>query len=171
MTAQNRTTALATLLLSASLSSLAFAAEAASTAAPKADEKPWTYKTQRLSRAQLDKLLAHPQKLLFIDVRRPDEVTALGSFPVYLSVQAGEVEKNLDFIPKGRSIVTISNRAHRAGAVGDLLTAKGYAVAGAVGTKDYEEQGGTVTRIAPPPAPAGAATTATAPATPPAPSK
>lgn len=140
--------------------SFAFAADAVT---PKADEQPWTYKTQRLSRVQLDKLLGHPEKLLFIDVRRPDEVSKLGGFPIYLSVQAKNIEESLDYIPKGRTIVTVSNRAHRAGAVADFLGAHGYKVTGAVGTKDYEEQGGTVARIAVPapkpeaaPAPAAA---------------
>ncbi|BBJ00507.1 hypothetical protein FGKAn22_21990 [Ferrigenium kumadai] len=145
----------AVLLLS---TSFAFAAD---TVAPKADEQPWTYKTQRLSRVQLDKLLGHPEKLLFIDVRRPDEVSKVGGFPIYLSVQAKSIEESLDYIPKGRTIVTVSNRAHRAGAVADFLSAHGYKVAGAVGTKDYEEQGGTVTRIAVP-APKPAATPAPA---------
>ena len=53
----------------------------------------------------------------------------------------------------------LSNRAHRAGAAGDLLTLRGFKVAGAAGTQDYEEQGGYVEHIkapAPvaPPAPA-----------------
>lgn len=121
---------------------------------PKAEEKPWTYRTQRLSRAQLDTLLEHPDQILIVDVRRPDEVSTSGGFPIYLSVQAAKIESSLRFIPKGRTIVTVSNRAHRAGAAGDVLSTKGYDVAGAIGTKDYEEQGGSVTRVPLPP-PAG----------------
>jgi rhodanese-related sulfurtransferase len=140
--------AFAALILTASL---AFAAE---TEAPKAkyvDPQPWTHKTERLNRAQLDKLLGHPEKLLFVDVRRPDELTRLGGFPVYLSVQAKNLEDSLDYIPKGRQIVTISNRAHRAGDAGDILLARGYKVAGAVGVLDYEDQGGSLLKIAVPP--------------------
>jgi len=144
---------LATALLALSTSHVS----AAPAAPPKADEHPWTYRTQRLSRAQLDKLLEHPESLLLIDVRRPDEVSKLGGFPVYLSVQATNIEASLASIPKGRTLVTVSNRAHRAGAAGDLLASKGYKVAGAVGTRDYEEQGGAVTRIAIPLPPASAA--------------
>jgi rhodanese-related sulfurtransferase len=131
--------------------SVAFAQQgpAAASAAPAA--QPWTYKTKQLDRAQVDALLAKPEKLLVIDVRRPDELTAKGSFPVYLNLQANEVEKNLAYIPKDRVIVTVSNHAHRAGAVGDLLTAKGFKVAGAAGSEDYEAQGGKITRVAPPP--------------------
>ncbi|SFU83019.1 rhodanese-like domain-containing protein [Pseudoduganella namucuonensis] len=113
--------------------------------------QPWKYKTKQLERAEVDALLAKPEKLLVIDVRRPDELTAKGSFPVYLNVQAKEVENQLAFIPKDRAILTVSNHAHRAGAVGDLLTSKGYKVAGATGSEDYEAQGGKITRVAPPP--------------------
>ena len=110
----------------------------------------YTYKTTRLDRARFDALLAKPEKLLIIDVRRPDEVTAIGGFPVYLSLQVGDVEKSLAYIPKDRAIVTVSIHAHRAGAVGDLLTSHGFKVAGAIGVKDYENEGGQVTKIAPP---------------------
>jgi rhodanese-related sulfurtransferase len=111
----------------------------------------YTYKTKRLDRAGIDALLAKPEKLLIIDVRRPDEITATGGFPVYLSVQTDDVEKRLALIPKDRAIVTVSIHAHRAGKVGDLLTSHGFKVAGAIGVKDYEDEGGTVTKIAPPP--------------------
>lgn len=117
-------------------------------AAPAA--QPWIYKTKQLSRADVDALLAQPEKLVIIDVRRPDELTAKGTFPAILNIQAKEVENNLAYIPKDRVIVTVSNRAHRAGAVGDLLTAKGFKVAGATGSDDYQEQGGKITRIAVP---------------------
>lgn len=128
------------------------------TAAPAtpAAPKPWTYKTPRLERGAVDKLLAKPNKLVVIDVRRPDELTAKGGFPVYLSIQHKELEKSLAYIPKDRSILLVSNHAYRAGAAGDVLSAKGYKVAGATGSEDYEAQGGTITRITPP-APAVAA--------------
>jgi rhodanese-related sulfurtransferase len=131
--------------------SLTFAAEGDAPPANPVTEQPWTYKTERLNRAQFDVLLGHPEKLLIIDVRRPDELTKLGGFPIYLSVQSGQIEESLDYIPKDRRIVTVSNRAHRAGVVGDFLSSKGYKVVGAIGVKDYEEQGGTLTKIAPPP--------------------
>jgi rhodanese-related sulfurtransferase len=123
------------------------AAPVATNAAP----AEWKYQTKLLSRAEIDALLAKPSKVLVLDVRRPDEVVTKGSFPVYLSVQANDLEKNLDFIPRDRAIVTLSNHAHRAGAAGDLLAGKGFKVAGAGGSEDYEAQGGTITRITPPP--------------------
>jgi rhodanese-related sulfurtransferase len=129
------------------------AAAPGSTAAPQA----WTYKTKQLDRAQVDALLANPDKVLVLDVRRPDELISKGSFPVFLSVQLNDLEKNLKYIPKDRAIVTVSNRAHRAGAAGDLLAGKGYKVAGAAGTLDYEDQGGKIARITPPQAQAAAA--------------
>ena len=52
-----------------------------------------------LTREELDKLLAQPQKLLVIDVRRPDEVSKIGGLPVYLSIQLGDLEKSLAWIP------------------------------------------------------------------------
>ena len=128
---------------------------AASPATAAAAADVWKYKTKRLDRAGVDALLAKPQKLVVIDVRRPDELTAKGSFPVYLNIQVKDVEKSLAYIPRDRAILTVSNRAHRAGAVGDLLTSKGFKVAGAAGSLDYEDQGGTITRVtAPPPKPA-----------------
>lgn len=133
--------------------SLAFAAdaEAPNDSAKYVDPLPWTHKTQRLNREQLDKLLGHPEKILFVDVRRPDELTKLGGFPVYLSVQSKNLQESLDYIPKNRRIITISNRAHRAGEAGDFLISKGYKVAGAVGVLDYQDQGGSLSKIAVPP--------------------
>lgn len=111
---------------------------------------PWTYKTKQLNRAEIDALLAKPGQVLVLDVRRPDELISKGSFPVYLNIQTADVEKYADYIPKDRSIITVSNRAHRAGDVGDKLTARGFKIAGAAGTLDYEDQGGKVARITPP---------------------
>ena len=103
-----------------------------------------------LSRAELDKLLAAPQSVLIVDVRRPDEVTKIGGFPVYLSVQLADLEKSLAWIPQDRTIVTVSNHAKRAQRAVDLLVSKGYRVAGAAGVQDYEAQGGALTKIAAP---------------------
>ena len=116
-----------------------------------ATQEEWKYKTPKLNKVQLDALFAKPGKLLVIDVRRPDELTNIGQFPVFLSIQNKDLPTQLAYIPKDRKIVTVSNRAHRAGEAGDFLTAHGYKVAGAAGVKDYEEQGGTALHIAPPP--------------------
>jgi rhodanese-related sulfurtransferase len=108
------------------------------------------FKAHVLSRGELDVLLAKPAKLLIIDVRRPDELTKIGGFPVYFSIQLKDLESNLAWIPKDRSIVTVSNHAARAGKAADLLAAKGFKVAGAVGAQLYEKDGGTLTKLAPP---------------------
>ena len=61
------------------------------------------------------------------------------------------MQKSLGFIPKDRLIIVVSNRAHRAGAVGDILHGLGYNVVGATGVLDYQDEGGVLTKIAPPP--------------------
>jgi rhodanese-related sulfurtransferase len=138
------------------------AAPAAAAAAAPAAPQPWTYKTKQLNRAEIDALLLQPAKVLVIDVRRPDELPSKGSFPVFLSIQNADLEKYLKYIPKDRQIVTVSNRAHRAGAAGDLLTLRGFKVAGAAGTQDYEEQGGGLVEHIKAPAPAAPAAPAVA---------
>jgi rhodanese-related sulfurtransferase len=108
-----------------------------------------------LDKAEFDALLAHPEELVVIDLRRPDELTSIGGFPVYLSVQVGELASRLDWIPKERTVVTVSNHAGRAKRGAATLIDSGFKVAGAVGAQDYEGAGGTLVKIA---APAPAAT-------------
>ncbi|WP_290867169.1 rhodanese-like domain-containing protein [Aquabacterium sp.] len=133
------------------------ATPAASTAsAPAYVAPPWTYKTKQLNRNEVDKLLGNPKKLLIIDLRRPDELVKYGSFATYLNLQLKDLPELLEYIPKDRVILTVSNRAHRAGAAGDILTAAGYKVAGATGSEDYREAGGTIVKVSPP-APAASA--------------
>lgn len=136
-----KTLLIATALLAAPA---VFAQQTAATA-----EKAPAFKAHVLSRVEFDDLLKQPNQLLVIDVRRPDEVTGKGGFPVYLSVQFNDLGSSLAWIPKDRKIVTVSNHAARAGKAADLLAAKGYKVAGAVGVELYEKDGGTLTRIAP----------------------
>ncbi len=107
-------------------------------------------KAHILTNAEFDALLAKPESVVVVDVRRPDELTKIGGFPVYLSIQNSELEKNLAFIPKDRTVVTVSNNSVRAGRAADLLAAKGFKVAGAIGAKKYEEAGGTLAKIIPP---------------------
>lgn len=145
--------------------SATFAQEAASAPAGAASAAyvapPWTYQTKQLSRNDVDKLLGNPKKLLIVDLRRPDELVKYGSFPIYLNLQLKDLPDLLDYIPKDRLILTVSNRAHRAGDAGDLLSSRGYKVAGAIGSEDYREAGGTITKIAAR-APVAAAATASA---------
>jgi rhodanese-related sulfurtransferase len=104
-----------------------------------------------LTRAEIDDLLSRPDQILIIDVRRPDEVKDIGGFPVYLSIQINDLEKSLAWIPKDRTIIALSNHAARGGRAADILTKAGFKVAGAAGAEDYESQGGTLTKIVPPP--------------------
>jgi rhodanese-related sulfurtransferase len=128
----------------------AIAADAAAPVKPAAAEQhPYTAKSPKLNRAQLDVLLAKPNEIILIDLRQPDEVSKIGGFPAYLSIQSKELENSLAFIPKDRSIITVSNHAGRAGKGADLLTEKGYKVLGAVGVQDYELEGGTLLKIKP----------------------
>ena len=53
-------------------------------AAGNAQGAPPAFKTKKLTRAEFDRLLEQPDRLLVIDVRRPDELTSIGGFPVYL---------------------------------------------------------------------------------------
>jgi rhodanese-related sulfurtransferase len=130
------------LILAALAAASAFAAEPAAQLA--ARPKPLSHE---LTRAEFEQLLAKPDELLIIDLRRPDELTRIGGFPVYLSIQAKDLEQQLAWIPKERTIVTVSNHAARSGRAADLLTAKGYKVAGLLGAQTYEEQGGKLTKI------------------------
>jgi len=107
----------------------------------------YKYKTPKLNRAAIDALLAKPEALLVIDVRRPDEVSKIGSLPVYLSIQAKDLEQNLAYIPKDRSIVTLSNHAGRAGQTADFLADHGFKVVGAIGIENYEEEGGKAYKV------------------------
>jgi rhodanese-related sulfurtransferase len=139
------------------------AAPAAAPAVTPANDPAYTYKTLRLNRAAVDAVLSKPEQALILDIRRPDELTKIGGFPVYLSIQTSDVQKSLGFIPKDRLIIVVSNRAHRAGAVGDILHGLGYNVVGATGVLDYQDEGGVLTKIAPPPPREAAAASSAAP--------
>ena len=132
-------------------------ATSALAAEPATKPAPFKAQSHELTRAEFEQLLTKPNELLIIDLRRPDELTRIGGFPVYLSIQAKELEQQLAWIPKDRTIVTVSNHAARSGRAADLLTAKGFKVAGLLGAQTYEEQGGKLTKIEPPQRPATAA--------------
>jgi rhodanese-related sulfurtransferase len=95
-----------------------------------------------LSRAQVDALLASPDKVVVLDVRRADEVSTNGGFPAFLNIQVANLERDLAYIPKDRQVLAVSNRAHRAQTAAVLLKAHGFKVAGAAGALDYADQGG-----------------------------
>lgn len=98
----------------------------------------------KLDRAKVDALLATPDTVVFIDVRRADEISDIGGLPVFLNIQASELDRFLPYIPRDRQVVTVSNHAGRATKAAALLAARGFTVAGAVGVEDYVAQGGTL---------------------------
>jgi rhodanese-related sulfurtransferase len=126
---------------------------------PAADAAKRVSQAHILTRAEFDELLATPEKIVVIDVRRPDELVSIGGFPAYLSIQLADLEKYAAFIPKDRTVITVSNHAGRAGRAADLLASKGFRIGGAIGAQNYEEQGGKLTKIVP----KSPATVATAP--------
>jgi rhodanese-related sulfurtransferase len=148
---------------SPTLAALAVAASFIATAAiaqssqPNAAAKAPAFRAHVLKRPEVDALLAHPEKLLVIDVRRPDELSSIGGFPVYLSIQLNDLKKSLAWIPRDRTVVTVSNHAGRGGRAADFLTDHGFKVAGTIGVQNYEAEGGKLTRIAQPVAKAAAA--------------
>jgi rhodanese-related sulfurtransferase len=107
-------------------------------------------KAKILSRTEFDQLLETPGRVLLLDVRSPYEIATNGGFPVYLSIQAADLEKHLSEIPKDRPIVTVSNHANRASRAADLLDSKGFKIAGAIGAQVYESEGGKLLKFAPP---------------------
>ena len=125
--------------------SLALAQQAP--AAPAEAAKPISAK---LNRQQLDGLLTYPDQVLIVDVRRPDEISSIGGFPAYLSVQAKDIDSGAVFIPRDRTLITLSNHAGRALKAADALLANGFKVAGAAGAQDYEAEGGKLTKISAP---------------------
>ena len=127
------------------------AAVAQQTAPPADAAKAPAFKAHVLTNAELDALLAKPESVLIVDVRRPDEIASIGGFPVYLNIQPAELAARVKLIPRDRNIVTVSNHAARAGRAADALKDLGFKVAGAVGAQTYEEQGGKLTHVAPPP--------------------
>lgn len=100
--------------------------------------------TPKLEKARIDALLSTPDKVVFIDVRRADEISALGGLPVFLNIQISELDRFLAFIPRDRQVVTVSNHAGRAAKAGALLAAKGFNVVGVVGVEDYAAEGGSL---------------------------
>ncbi|MES2626894.1 MAG: rhodanese-like domain-containing protein [Pseudomonadota bacterium] len=113
-----------------------------------AETDPATVKV--LNRAEFDTLLKNPEDLIVIDLRRPDELTNIGGFPVYLSIQSSDLAKQLAWIPKDRKVVTVSNHASRAKRGAAVLIDADFEVVGAVGAQDYETQGGALAKISPP---------------------
>jgi rhodanese-related sulfurtransferase len=133
------------LLLTMLVAAIAFGQQNANT------QKRAPSQAKELTRAEFEDLLAKPDQVLLIDLRRPDEVTKVGGFPAYFSIQIADLDKSLAWIPRDRTIITVSNHATRSGQAADILARNGFKVAGTIGAQTYEEQGGKLTKIVPPP--------------------
>jgi rhodanese-related sulfurtransferase len=151
------------LLVLVLLSTAAFAQAPAKPAgeATEAHHAPVT-KAKQLTNDEFDAYLAHPEQVLLIDVRRPDEVSSIGGFPVYLSIQAKDLKNHLSEIPRERPIITVSNHAGRASVAADLLESQGFKVIGAVGADTYQKSGGKLALKIPVPPATGAGQPGTA---------
>lgn len=62
---------------------------------------------QEISTEELEKFLETPEKIFFLDVREPKEISELGSVKGYVNIPVGQLEKRLDEIPKDKLIVTL----------------------------------------------------------------
>ena len=145
----NNIASLRRLTLALSLTVLSLAGAAAEAPDGKASQPD--FKSPVLTRVQVDALLAKPEQIVVIDLRRPGEHASKGAFPAFLSIQAADLEKYLAYIPRDRQVITVSNHAGRSGKAADLLASHGFKVAGAVGAEFYEKDGGKLARIAEPP--------------------
>lgn len=134
---------LALILALAGSQAIVHAAEAAQQSAEQA--------APTLNRKQLDDWLARPGKVTVIDLRRPDEHQSNGTLPVYLSIQSADLEKYLDYIPRDRAVIPVSNHAGRARRAAAVLVKHGFNVVGVAGVQDYEAEGGQLSKIKPPP--------------------
>jgi rhodanese-related sulfurtransferase len=129
---------------------------------PAAEQVARDFKSPVLDLAQIDALLAKPEQIVLIDLRRPDEHQSKGAFPVFLSIQADELEKYVAYIPRDRQVITVSNHQGRAGKAADLLASKGFKVLGVAGAEIYAEAGGKNIRKLAAPAAASVAPAAAA---------
>jgi gluconolactonase len=135
---------LATTAIALTLANSAVLAQTVAAPAPAGAPAAAPAKEPTLDRAQIDALLATPDKVTFIDVRRADEIAASGTVPVYLNIQVSELDRFLAYIPRDRKVVTISNHAGRAARAAKQLSAAGFDVAGAFGVEDYVAKGGVL---------------------------
>jgi rhodanese-related sulfurtransferase len=111
---------------------------------------------KELHRAEVESLMAAPEKVLVLDVRSPGEIAYWGAFPVFLDIQSDEgdqaangIQKHIAEIPKDKPIVTVSGRANRSGFAAALLEKNGFKILGAVGAMTFGEEGGQLLKDAP----------------------
>lgn len=97
-------------------------------------------KTKTVNSEELEKLLHDEKNLFLLDVREPKEIEDYGSLKGYVNIPLGQLESRLKEVPKDKVILTMCERAGRAGRAADLLTKNGYKVVAACGLKDWREK-------------------------------
>jgi rhodanese-related sulfurtransferase len=108
-----------------------------------------------LKAPDLEKLLAEPEKYLFLDVRRPDEISKLGTVKGFRNVAVEQLADRIAEVPKDKPVVTLCNRARRAATAAGILEEKGYTIVAVGGLEDIKkEEGGSKLITEFPPAPA-----------------
>ena len=107
-----------------------------------------------LKAPDLEKLLAEGEKYLILDVRRPDEISKLGTVKGYINIPVEVIAERYAELPKDKPIISLCNRARRATTAADLLKEKGYTIAAVGGLEDIKtEEGGPKLITVFPPAP------------------
>jgi hypothetical protein len=98
-------------------------------------ERPGT-QAKVLTLAEFSRLSATADHMLIIDVLTSEQVQQTGRFPVYLGIEPIALASSLAWLPRDRTIVTVSSDGVRNIQAADLLIRSGFNVAGAVGISD-----------------------------------
>jgi rhodanese-related sulfurtransferase len=106
-------------------------------AASAQDQSKWPPK---LTVEEMDKYLEE-KKVFWLDVREPKELVEFGALPGYVNIPLGQLESRLSEIPKDKLILTVCQRAMRAGRAADILEKHGYRVTGRCAMIDWKEKG------------------------------
>ena len=98
------------------------------------------YSVEKTSPEELEALVSSKEDLVLLDVRRPSELEELGTVEGYVNIVLSDLEERMGELPKDKPIVTICNRARRAGKAADLLKEKGYNVIGRFAMNDWKDE-------------------------------
>lgn len=92
---------------------------------------------QNIGSKELQTILQKEKDLLLVDVREPDELADTGFIPGAVNIPVGQVEKNLNSLPKTGKLIIYCRTGRRSASVADFLAGKGY-------TNVYNLEGGIV---------------------------
>jgi rhodanese-related sulfurtransferase len=95
---------------------------------------------KKISYDELAKLLQHPQSVLFIDVREPNEIAVTGTLKGALTIPLGQLESRLKEVPKDKPIAPFCKAGGRAAHAAAILSQHGYRTVGVFGLDDYHEK-------------------------------